>query len=498
MEQEKNELCLGDYIIVNNKYIGEICQKIWNSNGYIIRLENYPHYEDRTLKQYRLMETNNIIGHLLVTLNDSIVKINENNLNLLEGLVESQVMKNISSKFGVQNIMNEFNINDKEELKYNTIFKPDKFDMYRFQAGQEDNYIKYIEKIIGDLFTNDTKVRWEENFYYGNYSPDDVGSYNVLGEENIDDVIKPSLIVGLEKFNQIEPEQYYDFKNTLMFKHLIYDENIDTISIGKELIGMIKESLILVQKSIEFDDGEKLLSNTNLFDFINFKIVGGYIEITNNYVTNDFRVITQELVPNLDELSFQYSKPIDYNILLPIVLKNKTLEDVEINKLLIDEALKILSQEYILCFQPEPNVLLWTLTRIIIAWYSDPKLYSNIYKIKILINLFRSRGNKEFNKDQGILPIIQIFPKYGKKNAIQVLSHLSYFFFPYKKLGFKNSGPTWFDSIDNLMFYTNGSLELKKYIKYLINSNEKFSNPMTIDMEQVNVPYTNNKLQYTI
>jgi len=38
--------------------------------------------------------------------------------------------------------------------------------------------------------------------------------------------------------------QIYDFKNTLMYKHLIYDDNIDTLSLGKELIGMIKTTLI--------------------------------------------------------------------------------------------------------------------------------------------------------------------------------------------------------------------------------------------------------------
>ena len=126
-------------------------------------------------------------------------------------------------------------------------------------------------------------------------------------------------------------------------------------------------------------------------------------------------------------------------------------------------------------------------------------LFSHIYnKIKILINLFRSRGDKEFNKDQGVLPIIQIIPNYGKKNALQVLSHLSYFFFPYKKLGSRNSNPTWFDSIDNLMYYTNGSLELKKYIKYLINTGSKFSNPMSKDLTQINTPFIENKIEYTL
>jgi len=504
---EKNYFCVGDYVLINNKYIGEIYKIIWNSNGYIVKLENDIGYIDKTLKQYRLIDFDNIAGYMLVTLNDIIVKVNEINVNILTNLFGNLVFKNISDKLNNNKIKSskskgelyKLNEIEKKELEYINVFKPEKFDIYNIQAGQEDDYIKYIEKMISDLFASDIQVKWNENFYFGNSSYiDDVKSINVLGEDNINDVIKPSLIVGLEKFNEIEQEQYYDFKNTLMYKHLIYDDNIDTLSMGKELIGMIKNTLLLIQKFIEFDDGEKLLSNTNLFDFLNFKIVGGHIEITNNYADNNFRVITPELVPELNELAFQYSKPIDYNILLPIVLENKTPDDVIINKSMIEEALKILSQEYIICFQPDVDVLLWTIARIIVSWYSDPKLYSNIYKIKILINLFRARGNKDFNKDHGILPIIQILPKYGKKNAIQVLSHLSYFFFPYKKLGFEKSEPSWFDKIDNLMYYTNGSLELKKYIKYLLNTNEKFSNPLSANMEQISAPFVNNKIQYTI
>jgi hypothetical protein len=498
MNGEKKNFCVGEYVLINNKYIGEIYKIVWNSNGYIVRLENDDKYEDKTLKQYKLIDFDNTRGYMLLTLNDTIIKIDEKNINILLELFGELIFKNVSKKI-FKNSNVELNVEKNKEQEYGNIFKPEKFDIYRIQAGQEDDYIKYIEKMINDLFISDTQIRWEENFYFAssNYI-DEIKSIDVLGEENIEDVIKPSLIVVLEKFNEIEQEQYYDFKSTLMYKHLIYDENIDTISMGKELIGMIKNTLLSIQKLIEFDDGEKLLSNTNLFDFLNFRIVGGYIEITNNNIEENFRVITEELVPELTELKFQYSKPIDYNILLPIVLDNKTPNDIIINKSLIEETLRILAQEYIICFQPDVDVLLWTIARIILSWYSDTKLYSNIFKIKILINLFRARGNKDFNKDQGILPIIQIFPKYGKKNALQVLSHLSYFFFPYKKLGLELSEPTWFDKIDNLMYYTNGSLEVKKYIKYLLNTDKKFLNPLTVNMEQINTPFIDNNIQYTI
>lgn len=494
MSEEKNNFCIGDYILINNKHIGEIYKIIWNSNGYIVKLENNDDYIDKTLEKYNLLDLDDKHGYMLVTMNNELKKINSNNISIL---IE------IFGKYKIKNIIKKINVDDKNVSnntnEYNNIFKPEKFDIYRKQAEQDYDYIKYIEKMIYDLFVSDIMVKWEENFYYGNSENlEYVKSINIIGEENINEIIKPALIEGLEKFNEIDEEQYYNFSDTLMYKHLIHDDNIDTISLGKKLIQMIKDVLLKIQKLIEFNNGEKLLSNTNLFDFLNFKIIDGYIEITNINAKENFRIITPELVPNLNELIFQYSKPIDYNILIPIVLENKTYDDVIINKLMIEETLKILSQEYIICFQPNVNVLLWTIARIIICWYADPKLYANIYKIKVLINLFRSRGDKEFNKDQGILPIIQIIPKYGKKNAIQVLSHLSYFFFPYKKLGCSLCEPTWFDKIDNLMYYTNGSLELKKYIKYLLNSNLEFFNPLSKDMEQINTTFIDNSVQYTM
>ena len=105
---------------------------------------------------------------------------------------------------------------------------------------------------------------------------------------------------------------------------------------------------------------------------------------------------------------------------------------------------------------------------------------------------------KEFNKDHGVQPIIMIIPKYGKKIATKVLSHFSYFFFPYKKLGWESSSPIWFDKLDNLIYYTNGSLELKKYIKFLMSTNSKFNNPLSKDMTQINLPNYDNKIEYSI
>lgn len=492
LDNSVNKYNIGDLILVNNKDLGIIDKIIWNSNGFIIKLQNNPEYIDKTLSQYKLIEKNNIKGYMLVTLNDIIKKVNENSYG--ETINQNQIINTINSiNFKYLNFLKklksgEFEINGIKN--YDDIYKFKNFSIYNYQAGQEDNYVKYITKMINDLFINEIKPTWNENFFFG-----EDRSIDILGEENINDFFRPNFIELLERFDPIDISEYYDFKNTLMYKHLVYDDDIDTLSIGKEIIKKIKKILIDMEKNVKTIDGYELLDITNLFDFLTFSIVGGYIEISNNTLDKDYRTIDSNLIPGLIELEFQYSKPIDYNLLTTIVLKNKTLGDINFNSNVINEALKILSQEYIVCLQPKVEALLWVICRLIICWYADPNLYSNIGKIKILINLFRARGLKEFNKDQGISPIIQIFPKYGKKIATKIMSHLSYFFFPYKKIGWETSKPSYFNKIDNLMYYTNGSLELKKYIQYLLRTHQQFNNPMITDMTQINTPGIDNGIE---
>jgi hypothetical protein len=502
MENSNNKLTIGDYVLINNKYIGYIVKTIWNSNGYIIRLEDNEDYVDKTLSQYELLPSDKLYGHMLVTLNDSIKKINFEQIQdfLLNYDIKeiNNVVKKINNKYEnflkkISSLKNNSNQDQKSNILFNNVYNVDKFPIYNYQAGQEEDYKLYITKMINELFIDNNQSIWEEDFYIG-----DSKSIDLLGDENIDDIIKPALVLLLENFDQIKISNQFNFKNTLMYKHLIYDNQMDMLSLGKEFIGIIKKELLKFQEEIILDEYSNILESTNLFDFLNFKIVGEYIEITSNFNGNDFRVITPELVSDLKDLAFQYSKPIDYNYLSTIVLQNKTSEDVIINKEMIEEALKILSQEYIICFQPKVEVLLWTISKLIISWYADPKLWENIFKIKILINLFRARGIKEFNKDHNVQPVIMIIPKYGKKIATKVLSHLSYFFFPYKKIGWEKSSPTWFDKLDNLMYYTNGSLQFKKYIKFLLSIQSKFNNPLTKDMTQINLPNHDNKIEYQI
>lgn len=511
-----DKLTVGDYVLINNKYIGYIVKTIWNSNGYIVKLEDNEDYLDKTLSQYKLLNNNNIYGYMLLTLNDLVKKINFEQIQDLLIKYDTNEINNIIRKINIkyENFLrkiSKFKTSDlilEQDLNIlsNDLYNINKFPIYNYQAvqDQEEDYIFYITKMIIELFAVNKKSIWEEDFYIGESK-----SNELFEDSDVIDIIKKALFEVLENYDEIKTPNELNFKNTLMYKHLILDNQLDMLSLGKEFIKIIKMELLKIQEDIKFDDDSILLESTNIFDFLNFKIVGEYIEITSNLNEDNFRIITQELVPNLKNLSSQYSKPIDYDYLSTIILQNKTYNDVITNKEIIEEALKILSQEYIICFQPKMEVLLWTISRIIISWYADSKLWDNIFKIKILINLFRARGIKEFNKDQGVQPVIIIIPKYGKKIATKVLSHLSYLFFPYKKLGWDVSNPTWFNKLDNLMYYTNGSLELKKYTKLLLSTQTKFNNPLIINMSQINNPLTkdmtrinlpnqDNKIEYQI
>ena len=213
---------------------------------------------------------------------------------------------------------------------------------------------------------------------------------NILEHGQRLSVIKPSIKAVLEKFEKIDPNLYLDLTNTLLYKHIISDNKIDNVSFGIQLIKKIKDILINIQKSIKFEDGRSLLEQINLFAYLKFKIAGGYIIIENeNYdLENIKRVITRDTVPNLKLLESQYDQSINYKILSNIILRNKSTLELQKNKDIVTEALNILAQDYFICLQTRVEYLLWTLTRLILCWYSDPILNEHIFKIKILINLY--------------------------------------------------------------------------------------------------------------
>jgi hypothetical protein len=375
----------------------------------------------------------------------------------------------------------------------------DNLTEFREQDKTEDNYELYIKNMISNLFKEEDKIDHEETFNDGRVYAGIAEELDLIADGEKDNKIKPTIKGVLEQFNSISKDLYLDLRNTLLYKHIISDNKLDTVSFGKELILRIKECLINIQSKIRYEDGRKTTENVNLFGYIKFKIAGGYIimeDMTKEYLS--LRTITRELVPDLKILETQYDNPIDYKILSSIILENKTTMSLQKNKEAIMESLNILAQEYIICLQPRVEYLLWTLTRLILCWYSDPVLNDNILKIKILINLYRARGIKEFNKEIGIQPVIKIIPKYGRESSLKILSNLSYYFFPYKNVGWKGSSPSYFNKVDDLIYYTNGSIDLKRYIKHLLKTGNKILNPISTDFTKVKLTNNDNEIEYRL
>jgi hypothetical protein len=361
---------------------------------------------------------------------------------------------------------------------------------------KEDDYETYERNLKYKLFTDEV-TDYEETFK-DILNAHEAEKEGILALGQRDTVIKPLIKKALEKFEEINKNLYLDLTNTLSYRHISYDNKIDIVGFGIQLIKKIKQMMIDVQKTIKFEDGSPLLDKINLFAYLKFKIVGGYIIIENeNYDTQNIkRLITKELIPNLVNLNSEYDKPINYKKMTDIILHNKSSLELDNNSFMTIEALNILAQDYFICLQSKVEYLLWTLRRLILCWYSDPILNENIFKIKILINLYRARGIKEFNQEIGVQPVILIVPKYGKDCALKILSYLTYYFFPYKNVGWTDSSPSYFNKVDDLIYYTNGSMDLKRYIKNILETDNNILNPFSPDFTKIALPTGTNDIEH--
>lgn len=138
----------------------------------------------------------------------------------------------------------------------------------------------------------------------------------------------------------------------------------------------------------------------------------------------------------------------------------------KINKENNDKIIKTFSQEYFICLQVKPEYLLKILLRLISIWYLNKDLIKCIRKIKILINTFRARNDVEENKIYGQIPVIMIYLHPGYYHAISALKTLNYYMTEYVDIySMKNSSPDYFIKYNDMIYYSNGNPELKRYLK---------------------------------
>jgi len=382
------------------------------------------------------------------------------------------------------------------------------FDYNLWNYIDEDNIVSLMKKFNLKLFTKHLKKKLDNNYkqFLKKYKKIEIEPIELKFTESIYD-IKPK---GLKKEEEeLKTELVFEEQPKVKYFHEINENNdnnkdtdVFTINkndimlpsketmdfafkilkkfkdIDKKYLGFVTSKTLtldnlIINKEDEINEGLKIIhylknifendSNsliTNLESFIS----DGYVVLTRTTIDNQPK-ITENMVGNLEFFNWQYDKPIDYNTLKFFILQNdyqlKTIDDFK----RLQEADYIMSQDYFIAFQPIPEYQLWFIIRLLLAWYADIDLQNNIRKIKVLINQFRANDNEQFNIKNGVLPSIIIFPKYGPKSTKIVLSRLSELFSFYVNKGWENSSPTYFVKINNLMYYSNGSMGLKTYFR---------------------------------
>jgi hypothetical protein len=236
----------------------------------------------------------------------------------------------------------------------------------------------------------------------------------------------------------------------------------------------LADNNLISDPEYEIYEGNKMIHKIkkdldNIFIDLEFRINKGYIVISRkNLKTYD--IVSTKHINKLDFFEWQYNKPIDYNTLKYVLFQNNYQKDIPINKLQQNEAENILSLEYVIALQPKHNYVKWCIKRIIMMWYCLDAFQFNLRKIKVLINYYRSNDKHEYNKTNGTLPAILLYPRYGIESIRSVISLLEYYFSLYIDNNdpinsiYSISRPSYFSKKNNLIYYTNGSTDLKIYL----------------------------------
>lgn len=191
--------------------------------------------------------------------------------------------------------------------------------------------------------------------------------------------------------------------------------------------------------------------------------------------------LVKKSIIKLKTLEKYYDKPIDaFELIKYICADSNSL--IKVNKATEKEANKLLALEYFICLQPQPKYMLYILKRLVVAWYADIQLIKNIVKVRLLINQYRARRDQIDNEFLGVLPSILIYIRYGVTNFSEVLSKINYYFTNQIHTGWQGNEPDYFTKYNDLIYYTNGSPDIKKSFEHLP------------DIEKVNIykPYTIN------
>lgn len=417
----------------NNLFVGTVHQFLPNITGAIIVLLNNRHHNEIALEHQNVVPSGSTMGVLMLLPNVHGWKyVDVNKFNKIYG---NCYPKQITGPV----VQADMSIN----------------------AKYEDPSIAKEGKCNGDDNFKDTSLLNEK----GELQMDDLFREKEINQE---------LFNSNESFNVLENELKNILRSKLELNETI-PKNESKIIVNKNIA--IKN--IIETKEDEINEGKKIIewvrsnmlndTEIKLFDGLKMGIFGGYVHFSRAGLKVD-DVINETDLPDLKYFRWQYGIPIDYDTLKYILFQSdfqrKLKKDIDEQK----EAERIFSQEYLIALQPEPQYQMWVLKRLIMSWFADEELQLNIRKIKIIINQYRSRADVEFNQSYGVLPSIVVYPRYGKTSARKVLSKISHYFMFYQNIGWSCSSPSYFVKVNNLIWYTNGSLDLKLYFTKAMGS----------------------------
>jgi hypothetical protein len=478
----------------NGKLTGTVVDNIWNDTASIIKLNNsnyteasfidYPQYDNG--KGYYLLladymwkytNTKTVEKSIKAKPINKPVEFSSNNeaekkkeikdITPRQDLIRTNNLASLRNK----NIPDNLKVSDL--TKNNNMSLQEKIDLFK----SAENHKTVISTKMDSIVPND-HVDVTKNPFYSPLLSKQKKDY--FSEKEIDIVLSNS---G-EAFTSLPAD-----KIELLGRKLKSFETIDEKDVKLIVNTNIALNNLIETPEDEINEGDKIQKWIEkvlkpIFNDLQVKIHSGYVYITRKGTTIS-DVITTELVPSLNYFKWQENNPIDYHTLKYVIFQNSFQKNIETNIVQKREAEDILSQEYVIALQPEPYYLLWTLKRLIMIWYGDTVFEGQIRKIKVLINQFRADPNQTYNKENGILPQILIYPRYGSNSARIVLSKLEYYFSlyidetsnaGYQDIQWKESHPTYFIKKNAFMYFSNGSIDLKNYIEASFNANSGFVN----------------------
>jgi hypothetical protein len=414
----------------NRIFIGIIRQHIMNQTACVVELLNHKNYHEKNHKK----------SHILLLPLYGWTYLNDDTDCEILNYVIDPTTNMISDIEDIYPITQEDLRLDSTYIKADILDK--KNDKSKKSCNPEDDYPDT------SLLDDRGEINMNELFIENNNL--DTGDTDEFKSPGTETMIK--LIKQINKPYKLDiDDQKIIVNKTVAIRNLITTKE-DEINEGKKIIEWIRINMMDTNP------------NNDLFKDLKMIIHNGYVHIgrTGIPVTD---TITPKLVKDLKYLKWQYGIAIDYDTLKYILFQNDIQRNIQRNIEQQKEAEDILSQEYLIGLQPEPKYQMWCLKRLIMCWYGDVDLQNNIRKIKVLVNQWRCRNDVEFNKKFGILPSIVVYPKYGKESARLVLLRLGTYFLYYTKMGWKCSEPTYFIRLNDMLSYTNGTIDLKMYFK---------------------------------